>query len=392
MTTLPPLRLCGARILRDGTLRNGCISVENGMFSDAPRPEADLSGYLVLPGIVDLHGDAFERHIAPRPTAPFPIASGLATTERDAAAHGVTTAWLAQCWSWEGGMRGPEFAEALMVELDSYRPRSLIDLRLQVRLETHMVDSRERLVAAVAAHGVDYVVFNNHLPEALHAAAHTPHRFAAWAERAGHSVADFQARLETAKAQGPALPRHLLNLAEAFDRLGVTYASHDDPDGDTRERFRILGAQISEFPTSYSAAKAAKSMDGSVLMGAPNVVRGGSQSGGISAMSLISNGLCDALVSDYHYPSLAEAAWVLADLGVLSLAQAWEMISTAPARIIGLADRGRIAPGLRADFVLIDEATRRIEATVSAGRIAHLSGGLAGRLLGQGAQPGLAAE
>lgn len=392
MATLPPLRLTGAEVLCDGALRRANISVANGLFSNAPLPDADLTGYLVLPGIVDLHGDAFERHIAPRPTVPFPIATGLAATERDAAAHGVTTAWLAQCWSWEGGLRGPDFAEALMQELDAWRGRALIDLRIQVRLETHMIESRERLLHAVERHAIDYVVFNNHLPEALGAATDKPHRVAAWAERAGPSVEAFRRELEAARTRGPALPRHLLDLAKGFDRLGVRYGSHGDPDADTRERFRILGAHIAQFPTSHGAASAAKAMDDIVLMGAPNLLRGGSPGSGISAMSLITRGLCDALVSDYHYPSLAEAAWILADLGLRPFAEAWAMISSAPARIMGLKDRGRIAPDLRADFVVVDATTRRIEATISAGRIAHLSGALAGRLLGQGFGAPVAAE
>ena len=133
-------------------------------------------------------------------------------------------------------------------------------------------------------------------------------------------------------------------------------------------------------------------MDDPVIMGAPNVVRGGSQGGGVSAMTLITRESCDALVSDYHYPSLADAAWVLSDLGVRSFSQAWEMISTVPARIMGLADRGRIAPGLRADFVVVNTTTRRIEATISAGRIAYLSGALAERLFSKGPELPLAAE
>ena len=392
MTTLPPLRLTGAQILLDGALRREAISVEHGVFSDAALPQADLTGYLVLPGIIDLHGDAFERHIAPRPTAPFPIATGLKTTERDAAAHGVTTAWLAQCWSWEGGLRGPDFAEALMAELDTWRTQALIDMRLQIRLETHMVDSRERLLAAVERHRIAYVVFNNHLTEALQTASRAPHRFAAWAEGAGLSVEAFTRQLEAARRSANEVPRHLLKLAECFDRAGVRYGSHDDPDGDTRERFRILGAHICEFPTSLSAALAARAAGDPVLMGAPNLVRGGSQAGGVAALSLITHDACDALVSDYHYPSLAEAAWVLVDLGVRPLPRAWEMISGAPARIFGLTDRGRIAPGLRADFVVVHAESRRIEATISAGRIAFLSGALAGRLVGTASALDLAAE
>jgi len=387
MAMLPPLRLTGAQVLRDGALRREALSVEDGRITNNALPEIDLTGYLVLPGIIDLHGDAFERHIAPRPTAPFPIGSGLRTTERDAASHGITTAWLAQSWSWEGGLRGPDFAEAVMVELDAYRPRALIDMRLQIRLETHLPETRDRLLAAVARHGIDYVVFNNHLPEALQLGQRAPHRLAAWAEREGRPIEDFARKLEQARATETQVPRHLLMLAEAFDRLGVTYGSHDDPDGDTRERFRMLGARIAEFPTTFGAAAAARAMGDPVLMGAPNVVRGGSQAGGVSAMSLIAKGLCDALVSDYHYPSLAEAAWVLADTGVRPLAQAWAMISETPARLLGLYDRGRLDAGLRADFVVVNEATRAVEATISAGRIAYLSGSVASRFAG--ARPGL---
>ncbi|SMH53495.1 alpha-D-ribose 1-methylphosphonate 5-triphosphate diphosphatase [Maritimibacter sp. HL-12] len=392
MATLPPLRLTGATLLRDGALQRDAVTVANGVFSDAPAPECDFSGYLLLPGIVDLHGDAFERHIAPRPSAPFPIESGLRATQRDAAAHGVTTAWLAQGWSWEGGMRSPDFAEALMFELDTFRPGALIDMRLQIRLETHMPETRDRLIAALLRHQIDYVVFNNHLPETLTMAARAPHKLAAWAEREGRPLEALHQGLERARAAEALVPRNLLRLVEAFDRQGITYGSHDDPDGDTRERFRILGAHIAEFPAAYSAAAVAKATGDAVIMGAPNVVRGGSQAGRIPALSLISKGQCDALVSDYHYRSLAEAAWTLADLGVRSLPRAWAMISTVPARLLRLEDRGEIAAGKRADFVLVNEADRSIEATISAGRIAHLSGEAALRLLDARRAFGMAAE
>jgi alpha-D-ribose 1-methylphosphonate 5-triphosphate diphosphatase len=126
-------------------------------------------------------------------------------------------------------------------------------------------------------------------------------------------------------------------------------------------------------------------------MGAPNVVRGGSQSGNIAAEALIAEGLCDALVSDYYYPALAQAAWRLADAGTLSFAAAWEAVSTEPARIAGLRDRGRLAPGSRADLVVVDPATRAVEATIAGGRMAHLSGGAAQRFMGSKAMAGAAA-
>ena len=389
---LPPLRLVGATLLREGELQKRSLVIEGGLITKGPLPEVDMSGYLILPGIIDLHGDAFERHIAPRPSAPFPIEAGLRSTDREAASHGITTAWLAQCWSWEGGMRGPDFAEAVMAAMETYRPRALTDLRVQIRCETHMPETRERLIAAVKRYGIDYVVFNNHLPETLEAAETAPHKVTQWAERGGRSPVDFLAVLQAARARARDVPRHLCALAEAFDALEIRYGSHDDPDGETREYYRIIGARIAEFPTTAAAAKLAKACNDPVLMGAPNVVRGGSQSGNVSALHLVSRGLCDALVSDYHYPCLAQAAWVLVDRGIRDLPRAWELISKAPAEIMGLADRGTLERSKRADFVVVNETTREIEATVCGGRLSYLAGEAGARLVGAMTGPRLAAE
>ncbi len=143
----------------------------------------------------------------------------------------------------------------------------------------------------------------------------------------------------------------------------------------------MLGAQVAEFPLTKRAAAAAQAMQCPVIMGAPNVVRGKSQSGNQSASDLVAAGLCDALVSDYHLPALPLAAWSLVDRGILSLPAAWAMISTNPARILRLSDRGRLVPGLRADLVVVEAATRRIEATICAGRLTYLAGEAANRFL-----------
>ena len=177
----PPLRLVGATVLREGQMQKRSVAMQDGVITKGPLPEVDLTGFLVLPGIIDLHGDAFERHIAPRPSAPFPIETGLHATDRDAAAHGVTTAWLAQSWSWEGGHRSPDMAEDIMESLDTLRPHLMTDLRLQLRVETHTVDTADRLLAAIRRHDIDYVIFNNHLDEALHLAGSRPTELALWA-------------------------------------------------------------------------------------------------------------------------------------------------------------------------------------------------------------------
>ena len=278
LQTLPSLRLTGATILRDGALQQRSIAFSEGRITRGPLPEVDLTGYLILPGIIDLHGDAFERHISPRPSAPFALQTGLRATDRDAAANGVTTAWLAQSWSWEGGTRGPDFALSLMQALSDYRARdALTDLRLQIRCETHTVETEARLVEAVRHFGIDYVVFNDHLDEAEHMLAARPEEFHFWAKRLGRTSETHRAALLTAQRQRREVPRYLCRLAEQFDALGVTYGSHDDPDGETRETFSMIGAKICEFPTARPAAALARAVGDPILMGAPNVVRGGSQ-------------------------------------------------------------------------------------------------------------------
>jgi len=375
------LRLTGATVLRDGTMQARSVAFAEGRITKGPLPAVDLTGYLVLPGIIDLHGDAFERHLAPRPSAPFPEQVALRATDREAATNGVTTAWLAQSWSWEGGRRGPEQAEALLCALDRYRPQALTDLRVQLRCETHMTDTADRLLAALRRHRVDYVVFNNHLDEAAELAETAPHELAHWARNAGRSPEDHQEAIRAARARAREVPRFLNRLAEAFDVLGVRYGSHDDPDGETRETYSMIGARICEFPTRRTAAALARAVGDPVLMGAPNVVRGGSQSGNIAAVDLLRAGLCDALVSDYYYPALIQAVFRLVDDGLMDLARAWALVSSAPASIIGLADRGVIDYGKRADLVILNEQTRAVEATICGGRLTHMSGEAAHRFL-----------
>jgi len=384
MPFIQDTRLSGAQVLRGAELKPADLSIIAGRLDDqeTPRPvsRVDLSGYWVLPGIIDLHGDAFERHLAPRPSAAFSCEIGLQSVDRDAAANGVTTAWMAQSWSWEGGSRGPDFAEAFMAELATYRQHALTDLRIQLRCETHTVETEARLLAAIAAHKIDYVVFNDHLGEALDMITTDPEGLASWAKRAGRNQQDHIQLVRDTKKLAPRVPRYLCNLATAFDQMKVKYGSHDDPDAATRDYYGMIGARICEFPTRHAPAQVAQANESPVLMGAPNVVRGGSQSGNIAATDLIRRGLCNALVSDYHYPSLARAAFTLADEDILPFGAAWQMISGTPARIMGQSDRGEITAGKRADLVICNANTRQIEGTMVAGRWSHLCGDLAHRI------------
>ena len=379
MPRLTPIRLTHAQTLFGGALVDHPLTIADGVIADGPAPEVDLTGYLLLPGIIDLHGDGFERHLSPRPSAPFEPKKALASAAAELAVNGVTTAWFAQSWSWEGGFRSGDACVALLHALESVRVQVLADLRVQIRLETHMINQHDAVRAAVARFGVDYVVFNNHLPEAVEMAANRPDRFAQWAAQTRRTTEEMLAIVTAAQAQGPDVPDALRRIAAEFASRGLRMGSHDDGDAETRTFYRGLGAPICEFPTSFDAARAAHAAGEPVLMGAPNVVRGGSQSGNIAAQDLIEAGLCDALVSDYYYPALSQSAWALVERGVCDLPAAWAMISTKPAQIAGLADRGHLGHGARADVVAVNPETHRVELTLCHGRVAHLTGELARR-------------
>lgn len=340
--------------------------------------EIDATGLWLLPGIVDLHGDGFERHLAPRRGVVRDMGRALDWVEAELAVCGITTGWLAQFWSWEGGMRAPEFALRLAQSMADSRTRRRIDMRLQLRLETHMIEDGPAIEALVDAGQTDYVVFNDHLPHAFLEAGKKPPRLAGSAAKAGRSPAAHLGEMERLHALRDRVPTFVSGLSARLRKAGVSLGSHDDPDAETRVQFGDYGLWISEFPVRRSALESAMNRGEPVVMGAPNVVRGGSHNrGGISAQDMIRDGLVSALASDYHYPSLAGAAWKLLDEGDLSFEKAWSLVSTGPARVMNLADRGRIADGAQADLVAIDPETRRILGTFSKGRAVVVTGPLA---------------
>jgi alpha-D-ribose 1-methylphosphonate 5-triphosphate diphosphatase len=142
-------------------------------------------------------------------------------------------------------------------------------------------------------------------------------------------------------------------LLDQFAGRGIALASHDDWDVERVRRDAAEGVGISEFPVNMPAAKAARDAGMAVIAGAPNIVRGGSHSGNVAAEALVRAGLVDALASDYVPASLIEAAFLCADRAGIALPAAIAKVTDAPARMAGLPDRGRIAPGLRADLVRV---------------------------------------
>jgi alpha-D-ribose 1-methylphosphonate 5-triphosphate diphosphatase len=374
------LRLEGAEVLAPGGITSEGLSLAEGLIIDEKKGRVvDLTGYRVLPGIVDVHGDGFERHLAPRRGAMKQMSEGLIATEAELAANGITTAVLAQFVSWEGGLRGLEFADQVFTALSETAPQLVTDLRAQLRLETHLLELYDRVPDLVAEWDVPYVVFNDHLPHGRLAQGKQPPRMVGQALKAGRNPeVHFQMMLEM-HARQHEVPAALDHLCARLAAMNIRMGSHDDATQAGRDAWHRRGVRIAEFPETLEAAEAAKAAGDFVVLGAPNVVRGGSHKGNVSAIDLVTLGLGDAIASDYHYPSPRRAALMLEKTGVLSLVEAWAMVSSGPAAVLGLEDRGVLAPGKRADLLILDSRTERVAATMVKGRFSYLAGDVASR-------------
>ena len=377
------IRITGGQVLLDkdglvGTdlsLNDGRIEAIGG--AGGKGRGFDASGLLVLPGIVDIHGDAFERQIQPRPGVNFPMGIALRDTERQLLANGITTAFHGVTLSWEPGLRSLESWKALLTALEA--ETWTCDMRVHLRWEAYNLDALDTALADIAAGRVHLLAFNDHTPSIMKKLK-DPVEGAKYAGRAGMPMDAFQAFTDRIASRADAVPAALERIGAAARTAGLPMASHDDDTLPVRARYRALGAHICEFPMAEDVGRDARAQGEHVVMGSPNVVRGRSHLNWTSAAVMAEAGICDILSSDYYYPAMARAACVLADRGSFDIARAWALISTNPAAAAGLTDRGTIEAGKRADLVLFEPAERKPVATIAGGRLAHLTAEGAARL------------
>ena len=335
----------------------------------------DAGGLLVLPGIVDLHGDAFERQMMPRPGVDFPIDVALVDSDRQAISNGITTVFHATTWSWEPGLRSADNARRLLHAIEAMRPQLAADTRFHLRQETYNLDAEAEIMGWLAEGRVDLLAFNDHMDSTVASLA-KPQKRSRMVERTGLSGEAFDRLVEQVVSRAHEVPASIARLAEAARKANVRMLSHDDESPDMRKGFRSQGVGIAEFPVNEETAREAVRGGDFIVFGAPNVVRGGSHTGWTKASDMIAKGLCSVLASDYYYPAPLLAAFRLAADGVLPLAEAWQLISSAPAQAAGLTDRGTLAAGQRADIVLVDDTLPlrpRVVAVIAAGRLVHLT-------------------
>lgn len=356
---MTPISLYGGVVLKpDGTFDRADVHIENGRIVDTAVANAtvlDCEGKHVLPGIVDVHGDAFELEIHPRPGVEIPIHIALGSIDRQLLSNGITTAFHGLTVSWEPGARSLDAARSFMTGLDRLRASLVADHRVQLRWETFAHDAVEDIAGWLEGEPTPAIAFNDHTSSTLDTVRSGDQQsLEKWARRAGVTLDQYVEQVTAIENRACDIETRVREVADLAASASAIMLSHDDKAGGERRANRALGMAVCEFPLTADAAAEAVAHGEHVVMGAPNVIRGSSHKGYLSAEDAVRDGQCTVLASDYYYPGLFHAAECLVGRGATSMAEAWNLISRNPARAMGLRDRGAIDLGLRADVLVID--------------------------------------
>ncbi|MEM7377360.1 MAG: alpha-D-ribose 1-methylphosphonate 5-triphosphate diphosphatase [Pseudomonadota bacterium] len=343
-------------VLDGGRFREKALCFDCGRVAETPHTDAlsfDADGLVIVPGMVDVHGDAFERNIAPRPGVHFDLDAALIETDRQLVSNGITTAYLAVTVSWEPGLRSLATAVELMSALERVRSRLVADVRVQFRWEITATSAVEPVCDWLSMEPTPTLAFNDHFTNLLGKPREVT-MLPQYAARSGLSPEAYRAHLDDVISQGDAIDRAVARIAGVARHCGVPMFAHDEASIDMRRQYRALGVGVCEFPLTVDTAREARAHGEAVVLGAPNVVRGGSHTGAVHAGDAIADGLCTVLSTDYYYPALFGAAATLASTDLTRLAEAWSLVSRNAAAAVNLVDRGTLALGQRADAIALN--------------------------------------
>lgn len=347
-----------ARLVLSDEVIKGSLSVENGLITalNAPGDGYDLEGDYLMPGLIDLHTDNLERQAQPRSNARWPSRSALLIHDAQCAAAGITTVFDALCLGDLGfeTERNDTFYNGY-TDLVALAPTGALKVEhlLHLRCELPAPEMPEMLKSVLDDHLVRLVSVMNHAP-GIGGQYKDEERYRRMRADEGHTLEHIDLTIKGMKDLHDAHygPNRAWVIEQARARA-IPIASHDDATQADILRNEDDGISIAEFPVSLEAAREAKARGMRVIAGAPNIVRGGSHSGNVAVMDLIHQNLLDALASDYVPAAMLEAAMSTVLQGALSMPQAVALVTSGPAEIAALTDRGRLAPGQRADMIQV---------------------------------------
>jgi len=360
---MPLTILANATLVRPGEVLRGSLTIEGGRITDiaegagVPAGAVDCGGDLVMPGLIELHTDNLERHIEPRPKVDWPHASAIIAHDAELAGVGITTVFdalrVGSVVSKAKGNYG-EYARVLADEILDLRAKGALRISHFLHLRAEVCS--ETLVAEMAKFGpedrVGIVSLMDHTPGQRQFRDVTQLKNYVIGKH-GYSEAEFGDHIAAQQAlQVRFGALHEATAVAETRRYGAVLASHDDTTTGQVAQSASHGAHFAEFPTTVEAAQACHAHGIKVMMGAPNLIRGGSHSGNVAAEALARAGLLDIVSSDYVPAALLQAALMLGDLWG-DLARGVATVTQAPAAATGLLDRGHLEVGARADVIRV---------------------------------------
>jgi len=317
----------------------------------------DACGGYLMPGVIDLHNDALEFEVNPRPGASLPLPFAFDNLERRLAAAGVTTEFHAVAFMDRlKGERSVHTAvdRAAFVATSARDGRRAVDHQVLHRIDVWHPYALDAVFGSLAGVEVRYASLNDHTPG--QGQYRDLQRFFAMRAEYGspRAEAEIRQRMRERAADADTILYVHARVAAAVTGLGAVLATHDDDFVEKVDAQCAIGATVNEFPVTVEVAEHARQCGMAIVVGAPNIVRGGSQSGNLAASELLTRGLADVICADYHAPSILAAAFKVFHAGWASLPDAVRMVSLNAARAVRLMDRGAILPGLRADLLVVD--------------------------------------
>jgi alpha-D-ribose 1-methylphosphonate 5-triphosphate diphosphatase len=350
-------------VLADRVIEDGWIAVAEGKIADlgegrAPEESENLAGDFVLPGLVELHTDHIEAHYMPRPKVYWDPVAAVVSYDAQLATSGITTVLDSlRVWREEGADQIGGEASVLADAIGRARDANILrcDHFLHLRCEVPMPDVVAETTELLGRTDVRLLSLMDHTPGQRQFRDEQKLRTYYRGKSGGLSDSEldilFSRRREYAERHAPENYRTLVALAS---KRGIPLASHDDTTNEHVAQSVQDGVAIAEFPTTLEAAQGLHAAGVRVLMGAPNLVRGGSHSGNVGTAELAKAGVLDVLSSDYLPASLLMAAFVLPGVAPgIALPAAVRAVSKTPAEAVGLHDRGEIAIGKRADLIRV---------------------------------------
>ena len=321
--------------------------------SSAGAAELNLAGRTLMPGLVDLHCDAMEKEVEPRPGVHFPLDFACAQADKRNAAAGITTVYHALAFAnHELGVRNNAFAAEIARAIYDWQPHALVDNRVHLRYELTDETAPPVLSELLDAGHAHLLSFMDHSPgQGQFRDVEAYRRYLTKTYNTDERELDDILERKVQAAKG-ALGRMEALAAQARSR-GVAIASHDDDSPAKVSTVCALGAVISEFPINLETAQAARAHGLATLFGAPNILRGQSQSGNMRALDAVLAGVADCLCGDYSPAALLSSVMRLPALAGITLPAAIALVTRNPAWAAGLTDRGEIAVGKRADLIAV---------------------------------------